>query len=59
MELLDLDVLDSDAIIEQVMDYAFEEGQTLMTDFKPKRQKDQDILWLKLRARGKSIMPDS
>ena len=60
MELLDLDVLDSDAIIEQVLDYACEDGQmTLMTDFKPIRQRDQDILWLKLKARRKSIMPDS
>ena len=60
MELLDLDVLDSDAVIEQVLDYACEDGQmTLMTDFKPIRQRDQDILWLKLKARRKSIMPDS
>ena len=60
MDLLDLDELESDAIIEQMLDFVHFSvtddsiglADHSVQEFVPKRQSDHDILWLKLKARG-------
>ena len=55
MELLDLNELESDVIVEQMLDFtgSGDETSKTHTDFVPKRTIDSDILWLKLEARGR------